>query len=49
MQRDQSELPQSVRNVLPNLMKALVILCEKSIIYRQEQLQKEKEEEAEEE
>lgn len=49
MQRDQSELPQSVRNVLPNLMKALVILCEKSIIYRQEQLKKEKEEEAEEE
>lgn len=49
IQRDQSELPQSISTVLPNIMKALVYLCQKSIVVREKMLQKEKDEECEDE
>jgi importin-7 len=48
MQRDVSELPQSITNALPNLMKALVILCEKSINVRTKKLLREKDDMADE-
>lgn len=48
IKKDQSELPQSVQQSLPGIMKMLVFLCQKSIVIREKELQKEKEEECDE-
>lgn len=47
MKMDQSELPLSIQNHLPGLIKAAVFLCQKSIVIREKALQKEKDEECE--
>eukprot|EP00347_Sterkiella_histriomuscorum_P021385 403334157 len=49
IQRDMSELPPSIQNQLPGIIKALVFLCQKSIVIREKALQKEKAEECEDE
>lgn len=44
-----SELPPSIQDQMPGVMKALVFLCQKSILIREKNMQKEKEEECEDE
>lgn len=49
LQTDPSQVPQSVQNLYGSIMKALVYLCQKSIVVYEKQLFKQKEEEATEE